>query len=181
MHTAYAWSSSRQWSVALASPSANEKEAFGLFDGFGGALEMVGVGGAVPSTVTFGWLPCSSKFVASRASVVFHVYVFSVCGAVAANLIRSVPPGHSSLAAPGGATAWIATGAASSVTVQVAAEQLPAAVVVAPSVAASTANPAGTTTCPLFAAELELGWLPRAIVYVPPELGATAPGVIVAP
>src|SRR5262245_18807921 len=142
---------------------------------------MVGVGGTVPSTVTFGWVPCRPKFVASRASFVFHVYAFSAAGAVAANVIWSVPPGQSSLAAPGGATAWIAAGAASSVTVQAAAEQLPTPVVVATSVAASTANPAGTTTCPLFAAAVEVGRFPRAIVYVAPEPGPTATGAMVAP
>jgi hypothetical protein len=83
---------------------------------------------------------------------------------MAANLIRSVAPGHNSLAGPGGATAWIAIGAPSSVTVQSAVEQLPAAVVFAARVAASTVKPAGTTTWPLFAAVLVVFRLVSAIV-----------------
>ena len=173
--------SNRQLSVAVTSPSTNVNAALELFEGFGGNWEMVGVGGGVPSTATFGCAPCSSNAVASRASVVVHVYVCSAVGALAANLIRSVAPGHSSLAGPGGATAWIAMGEPSSVTVQSAVEQLPEPLVVAVRVPASTVNPAGTTTWPLFAAALDALRLVTAIVYVALAFGTTAGGAIVAP
>ena len=133
------------------------------------------------STVTVGCEPCRVKAAASRASVVVHWYACAGAGDVAAKAMRRVAPGQSSFAVPGGATAWITAGAASSVTVQVTAEQLPAAVVAAPSVAASTANPAGTTTWALFAALLELLRLASATVYVLLTPGRTALGLMVAP
>ena len=171
--------SNRQRSVAVASASANVNDALELFERWGGNLEMVGVGGGVPSTATFGCAPCSSNAAASRASLVVHVYDCSAVGALAANLIRSVAPGHSSLAGPGGATAWIAIGEPSSVTAQSAVEQLPAAVVVAARVPASTVKPAGTTTWPLFAA-VDVLRLVSVIVYVAFAPGMTAVGAIVA-
>ena len=82
----------------------------------------------------------------SRKSAVFHVYFPSAAGAVALNVSFRFPPGHSSLAAAGGATASIVEVAAVVVTVQEAAEQLPAFEVAAVRVAASRTNPAGAVT-----------------------------------
>jgi hypothetical protein len=62
-----------------------------------------------------------------------------------------------------------------------AVEQLPAALVVAARLPASTVKPAGTTTWPLFAATLEAFRLVNAIVYVAFAPGTTAAGAIVAP
>ena len=104
----------------------------------------------------------------------------SVAGAVAEKVMSSVPPGHSAFSAPGGEIAWMkgGSGGTSNVTVQSAAEQVPAVVVVATSVEGSTVNPAGISTCPLFAASVELLRLLSAIVYVRAPPGTTSAGVM---
>ncbi len=138
--------------MAVASPSENEKLGAGSSDGSEGIAVSVGAGGGVPSTVTAGCDPCSPKPVASWKSVVVHVYVPSLEGAVAPKLIVSLAPGQSSPAASG-AAASIVDVSAFSATAHVAAEQPSAAVVVAATEVGSTTNPAGTTTCALFAVE----------------------------
>ena len=108
--------------------------------------ETLGGGGAVPSTVTAGCAPWNVNAVVSRKSEEVQVYVASEEGAVALNVICNVPPGQSSLGGLGGATTSIVDVSALSVTVQVAAEQLPEADVPADSVSPWITNPPGTVT-----------------------------------
>ena len=102
---------------------------------------MVGVGGGVPSTVTAGCDPCKPNDVEPVLRLVVHCEIPAAAGAVAAKVSVSVAPGQR-LPVPPGETASIVV--PFSVAVQVAAEQPPAAEVVAASVVASTANPPWT-------------------------------------
>jgi hypothetical protein len=106
---------------------------------------IAGAGGGVPSTVTTGCEPWSRKAVASLNRVVVHSKVPSPAGAIVPAVMVSVAPGQSSLAGSGGATASMRD-ATSSVTVQVAAVQLPADEVAPVSEIGSTTNPGGTVT-----------------------------------
>ena len=131
------------WQRNAAAPSASAKaiDAFELLDGLAGIAETVGGGGAVASTVTAGCAPWNVNAVVSRKSDDVQTYVASEEGAVALKEIPNVPPGQSSLGAPGGATASIVDVAALNVTVQLAATQLPEADVPADRVAPSITNP----------------------------------------
>src|SRR6266536_2889562 len=134
--------------VAVLSASVNEKLGAGSFEGSGGSAVIPGEGGGVPSTATTGCPPWIANEVESCKSVVVHVYVASAEGALAPKAIERLPPGQSSLPASG---ATASMDAPLSEALQVAAVQVPAAVVVAESDVGSTTNPAGTPTCALFA------------------------------
>ena len=138
--------SSRQPKLTPFSASENSKAALELYEGSGGALVIAGAGGGVPSTLTTGCEPWSPKAVASLDRLVVHSKVPSAAGAMVPAVMVSVAPGQSSLAGSGGATASIRDAGASSVTVQVAAVQLPAEEVAPVSEVGSTTNPGGTVT-----------------------------------
>jgi hypothetical protein len=129
--------------VTSSSLSVNEKLGEESLEGSLGFELRVGAAGGVPSTATVGCTPCRAKGVTSVLRLVVHSEMPSAAGAVEAKVSVSVAPGQRS-AVPPGETASIVVPFSDAV--QVAAEQLPAAEVVAASVVASTANPPWTAT-----------------------------------
>src|SRR5438046_2363274 len=127
--------------VTSASLSVNEKVGDVRFDGSLGFEMMDGRGGGVLSTETVGCDPCRAKSVVPLLRLVVHVVIPSFAGAVAANVRVSVAPGHRSPVPPGETTSIVVPFSAA---VHVAAEQAPAADVVAASDDESTVNVPGT-------------------------------------
>jgi hypothetical protein len=129
--------------VTFSSLSVNEKLGDARFDGLLGFELMDGLGGGVPSTVTVGCGPCKAKSVVPVLRLVVHVVVPWFAGAVAPKVRVSVAPGHRSPVPPGETTSIVVPFSAA---VHVAAEQAPAAEVVAARDDESSVNVAGTLT-----------------------------------